>query len=54
MREIVYKYLNIVTWNICGLKEYDGDLNVNSYIHTFDIIGLVETWEDDLFVILGE
>lgn len=37
---------NILTWNICGLKKHKYNYSLLNYLKTFDIIGLVETWND--------
>ncbi len=38
--------LNILSWNIHGLKKLIDDLQFLQYLQCFDIIGLVETWSD--------
>ena len=48
-------YLNICSWNVEGLAKYHDDAEFHSYVSTFDIIGLCETWtvRDDAFNIHG-
>ena len=39
-------YINICTWNVCGLKKFVNNCSVLNVLSNFDILGLLETWGD--------
>ena len=41
-----YTYIDILTWNIEGLKKYTHDVSLKGYFEQFDIIGLLESWSN--------
>ena len=41
-----YTDLNLLTWNIEGLKKYINDSTLKDYFYQFDVVGLEETWAD--------
>ena len=52
-----YTDLNLLTWNIEGLKKYINDSALKDYFYQFDVVGLEETWADfqgefDLFFMI--
>ena len=41
-----YTYLNLLTWNIEGLKKYINDPTLKDYFYQFDVVGLEESLAD--------
>ena len=39
-----FSCVNVITWNIEGLRKYHGDVDFKNYLQKFDIISLVETF----------
>ena len=41
-----YTCINILTWNIEGLKKYTNDALLKGYFRQFDVMGLLESWSN--------
>ena len=44
----IYVNINILSWNIAGLRKYLDSVSFKHLLNDYDIIGIVDTWSDRL------